>query len=187
MAQQNSRKSEDIHETSHVPDIEAVEQDGEEPKAEQNAIEDASAEPTATETLRNEAEEYKTKYLRAVADYRNLERRVMDERKELIPTIKANTVEAFFPIMDNLDKAEMFIKDPGLKMIKDQFVQTMQELGVREVELMGKPFDPHTAEAIEVVDGENDGIIVEVTRKAYKLGDRIIQHGQVKVSKKKVN
>ena len=141
----------------------------------------------ATEQLMQQVEEYKSKYLRAVADYQNLEKRMFEDRKETATREKANVINRLLPFLDNLDKAEMFIKDPGLKMIKDQFVQTMQELGIQEVQLQGTEFDPHVAEVIEVVDGEKDNIIVDVLRKAYSLNGKVIQHGQVRVSKKPVN
>lgn len=133
--------------------------------------------------LQSVLEEYKNKYLRAIADYQNYERRVQEEKKYLRDQIRSETLMAFLPLLDHLEKAELFIKDPGLKMIKDQFVGTMKSLGVQEVELMGREFDPHCAEAIEVVPGDVDNIIVEVTRKAYSLNGTVIQHGLVKVSK----
>lgn len=133
---------------------------------------------------KNEAEEFKSKYLRAVADYQNLERRMFEERREVETRAKSQLVSRLLPFLDNLDKAEMFIKDPGLKMIKDQFMQTIGELGVKEVPLAGTEFDPHTAEVIEVVEGNEDNTIVDVLRKAYSLNGKVIQHGQVRVSKK---
>ncbi|MCX7996305.1 MAG: nucleotide exchange factor GrpE [Patescibacteria group bacterium] len=128
--------------------------------------------------------EYKDKYLRAMADYQNLERRVQDERQELIPMIRRQIIKEFLPVLANLDTAEKFITDPGLKMIKDQFMQTLGNLGVTEIDVVGKPFDPHTAEAIEAVPGNEDGIVVEVLRKGYQINGKVIQHAQVKVSKK---
>lgn len=132
--------------------------------------------------LQSEVTEYKTKYMRAIADYRNFEQRMMKERAELADRCKRDVLTSFLPIIDNLSKAEMFISDPGLKMIKDQFMQTLEMNGVKEVALEGKPFDPHLAECIETVDGESN-VIVEVVRNAYELNGAVIQHGQVKVGR----
>jgi molecular chaperone GrpE len=155
-------------------------------------VEEQSVEQTATkpemneiEVLRQEVEEQKRNHLRAVADYRNLEQRMFKERSEISQKVKADVISSFFPVLDNLNKAEMFIKDPGLKMIMDQFKQVFEQNGVQEVELLGKEFDPHTAECIEVVDGDTENTVVEVVRKAYSLNGKVIQHGQVKVSKQK--
>lgn len=144
----------------------------------------SDSQTSEVEKARLEAHEYRDKYLRAMADYRNLERRVQEERRELIPTIRRQVVEAFLPVLANLDTAEKFISDPGLKMIKDQFVQVLESLGVTELPLMGTEFDPQTAEAIEVVPGDEENKIVEVVRKAYVCNGKVIQHGQVKVSRK---
>lgn len=139
------------------------------------------------DALKEEVEQYKTKYLRAIADYQNFERRMMEQQKELRNIIKADVIQMFLPTLDTLHKAEMFIKDPGLKMVMDQFNQTFEQAGVKEMDLVGKEFDPHMAEVIDVVEGEEDNIITEVLRKGYTLNGNVIQHAQVKVSKKKEN
>ena len=88
------------------------------------------------------------------------------------------------PFLDNLEKAEVFVKDQGLKMAKDHLFQMLKEVGVEEIEVLNKQFDPVTSEAIDIVKGDKDDVVVEVLRKGYKLGDRILRVAQVKVSKK---
>jgi molecular chaperone GrpE len=112
---------------------------------------------------------------------------MMEQQKELRNIIKADVIQMFLPTLDTLHKAEMFIKDPGLKMVMDQFNQTFEQAGVKEMDLVGKEFDPHFAEVIDVVEGEEDNIITEVLRKGYTLNGNVIQHAQVKVSKKTEN
>jgi molecular chaperone GrpE len=89
------------------------------------------------------------------------------------------------PFLDTLNQAEIFIKDQGLKMVKNSFMQRLSEMGVKEVPLEGKEFDPHFAEAIDIVEGEEDNKVVEVLRKAYEFNGKLLRVGQVKVSKKK--
>lgn len=156
-------------------------------EVEEQTVEQTAADVEANEieVLHKEIEEHKRNHLRAVADYRNLEQRMFKERAEISQKVKADVIASFFPVLDNLNKAEMFIKDPGLKMIMDQFKQVFEQNGVQEVELLNTEFDPHTAECIEVVDGDEENKVVEVVRKAYTLNGKMIQHGQVKVSKQK--
>lgn len=137
-----------------------------------------------TENLKKEVEDYKHKYLRALADYQNLEKRARTDKIETIKSAQVQVVLELLPFLDNLDKAEVFIKDPGLKMIKSYFIDTLKSMGVEELQVLGKEFDPYTSEAIEVVSGEKDNIVVEVLRKGYKIFDQIIRVAQVKVSKK---
>lgn len=132
-----------------------------------------------------EKEDYKNKYLRALADFQNLERRLRDEKEQLSRMAKVNTVLAFLPFLDNLEKAEIFFKDAGLKMIKEQFFQSLKDLGIQEINVLNTEFDPHVAEVVEVVEGEKDNMVVEVLRKGFMLGEIVLRVAQVKVSKLK--
>jgi len=136
------------------------------------------------EEQKKQIEEYKTKYLRALADYQNLEKRINLEKQELIKMANKNLLLKILPIVDDLEKAEIFVKDDGLKLVKDNFLKFLKNEGVEEIEVLGKEFDPQLAEAVEVVKGEKDNIVVEVLRKGYRLGDKILRVAQVKVVKK---
>jgi len=134
--------------------------------------------------LKDQVEEFKNKYLRAIADYQNLEKRVGEERFELMKMANKNLLIKILPFLDNLEKAELFVKDEGLKISKDHFIQILKDAGLEEIEMMGKDFDPISAEAVELVPGKEEGKIVEVLQKGYKFEDKIIRVAQVKVSKK---
>lgn len=133
---------------------------------------------------KKETEEYKSKYLRVLADYQNFEKRVHGHKAELKDQLSKDLIIKFLTILDDLDKAEIFIKDPGLKMIKDKFYNLLKQDGVEEIELLGKEFDPYVAEVVDVIEGKQDNIVVEVLRKGYKLNGKVLRVAQVKVSKK---
>ncbi len=126
---------------------------------------------------------YKSSYLRALADYQNFEKRVGEEREDLLKSAAKRIIIKLLPLLNNLEKAEVFVKDPGLKLIKDEFDKILIEEGLEEIEVAGSIYNPEIAEAIETVDGEQDNKIVEVIRKGYKLNNKVIQPAQVKVSK----
>jgi len=134
--------------------------------------------------VKEELEKYKSAYLRALADYQNLEKRTAQVHNE----VKKKTVHAmigrFLDVIDDIEKAEIFVQDDGLKMIKNKLLSILQEVGVTEIELKGKEFDPHFAEAIDVVEGEEDNIIIDVLRKGYVLNGEMLRPAQVRVSKK---
>ena len=134
--------------------------------------------------LIQERDDYKNKYLRALADYQNLDRRMRDERVEIRKAAEASVILDLLPFLDTLNQAEVFIKDPGLKMVKDTFIQQPASMGVKTIDVLNKEYDPYTAEAIEVVEGEQENIVVEVVRNGYMLFDKILRPAQVKVSKK---
>jgi len=136
------------------------------------------------EVFKKKIEDYKNKYLRALADYQNLEKRVIEEKESIIKNANQNLILKLLPFLDSLDKAEIFVKDQGLKMVKDSLIQVLKDTGVEEIDLLNKPFDPQISEAIDIVNGDEDNIIVEVLRKGYKFKDKILRVAQVKVSKK---
>src|SRR3989338_7384216 len=107
--------------------------------------------------LKQQVDEFKNKYLRALADYQNLEKRVGEERFELMRMANKNLLIKILPFLDNLEKAEVFIKDHGLKISKDQFLQILKEEGLEEIDLLDKEFDPNLAEAVDIVPGKEIG------------------------------
>jgi molecular chaperone GrpE len=133
---------------------------------------------------KKQIEEYKNKYLRSLADYQNFEKRVNQEKDEIRKIANKSLLLKFLPILDDLDKAEIFVKDEGLKIIKNKFLQFLKDEGVEEIDLLGKVFDPHLAEAVSIVQGKEDDKIVEVVRKGYRYGDQVLRVAQVKVSKR---
>ncbi len=135
-------------------------------------------------SLKQQVDEFKNKYLRAIADYQNLEKRVGEERFELMKIANKNLLIKILPFLDNLEKAELFVKDEGLKISKDHFMRILHEAGLEEIEMLNQEFDPISAEAVDMVAGKEDNKVVEVLRKGYKFEDKIIRIAQVKVSKK---
>ena len=143
--------------------------------------------PAANEELektKKERDDYKSKYLRALADYQNFEKRVRSEEQEMVKGANANLLLKLLPFLDNLEQAEVFIKEEGLKIAKNHFFSILKDIGLEEIAVFGKEFDPHTAEAIDMVSGEKDNIVMEVVRKGYRFNGKILRPAQVKVSKK---
>jgi len=136
------------------------------------------------ELLKQQTEEFKNKYLRALADYQNLEKRISEEKFEIIKNANKHLILGLLPFLGNLEKAEVFIKDKGLKITKDHLFNILKEIGLEEIEVLNKEYDPNSAEVIDTVEGDKDNIVTEVLRKGYKLNDKILQVAQVKVTKK---
>jgi molecular chaperone GrpE len=129
-------------------------------------------------------DEFKEKYLRALADYQNLEKRVARQQEERSKDAQKQLITGLLPILDSMEQAEMFVKDKGLSMVRDQFAQFLKNKGVEEIDIEGQEYDPHTAEAIDIVEGPKDNIVVEVLRKGYMFSGSLVRPAQVKVSRK---
>lgn len=140
------------------------------------------------EELQKQVEEYKNKYLRALADYQNLQKRIEEEKKHIVFETLSKVLRDFLEVFDDIEKAEAFVKDEGLRMIKEKFRKIFLKWNVEELKLEGEEFNPEVAEVVDTVEGEKEGIIKKVYVKGYKLGDKVLRHAKVQVSKKlKVN
>lgn len=155
-------------------------------KQEKHPVQEESVqdEQTQNDELSQEVEQYKNLYLRALADYKNLEHRMNQERQRMRVSLKKDIIYTLLPVLDNLNQAEVFNQDPGLKMISGSFKKALEELGVKELDLMGTEYNPETAEVVDVIEGKEDNIVIDILQKAYQLDGQIIRPGKVRVSKK---
>ena len=80
-----------------------------------------------------------------------------------------------------------FEGDVLVKMVKDSFYKMLSEMGFTEIQILGKEFDPHLAEAVDIVSGEKDNMVKEILRRGYSFNGKILRVAQVKVSKKVIN
>ncbi|MBR1456849.1 MAG: nucleotide exchange factor GrpE [Oscillospiraceae bacterium] len=193
--QEEERKEETAAETAEAPE-EAPAQAPEdtEPKAEKRSRkEEKKAARKKDEekiaSLENDVAVLNDKYLRVCAEYDNFRRRSQKEKDGLYGDVKADTVQKFLPVYDNLERAlrqgtedEAYRK--GVEMIMSQFEATLEKLGVSAIECLGEKFDPALHNAVMHVDDEEKGEneIVEVFQKGFKLGDKVIRFAMVKVA-----
>lgn len=158
-------------------------------KKEEPPKEETETEKTEQPSPEQAVKEANDKYLRLMAEYDNYRKRSQKEREALYGDIKADVLNKFLPVYDNLVRAldqptedEAYRK--GVEMIMAQFNKTMENLGVTEIESIGKSFDPNLHNAVMHVDDETKGEneIVEVFQKGFKLGDKVIRFAMVKVA-----
>lgn len=131
----------------------------------------------------------KDKYLRLCAEYDNFRKRTQKEKESIYGDVKAETLKQFLPVFDNLERAlaastadEAYRR--GVEMIMTQFTTTMEKLGVKEIEALGKSFDPAFHNAVMHVEDEEKGEneIVEVFQKGFIMGEKVIRFAMVKVA-----
>ena len=141
------------------------------------------------EALEKDKAALNDKYLRICAEYDNFRRRSQKEKDGLYGEVKANTVQQFLPVYDNLERAlkqgtedEAYRK--GVEMIMTQFNATLEKLGVKKIESLGQTFDPKLHNAVMHVDDEEQGenVIVDVFQEGFMLGEKVIRFAMVKVA-----
>jgi molecular chaperone GrpE len=128
--------------------------------------------------LLQQCAELEDKYKRVLADYRNLEHRVQNERAQVIKTANRWLIESLLEPLDFMEKATAHIDDKGLKMVTTQFYKVLEDEGLKEIKALGQQFDERTMEAIDTAAGD-EGKVIEVTSKGFTLNDQVIRHAKV--------
>lgn len=140
-------------------------------------------------TMKADIEEKDDRYKRIMAEFENYKKRSAKERKTLYDSIISEIVSSFLPVLDNLEKAvNAETKDEeykkGVELMLQQFKDVLSSKGVKEIETVGKTFDPELHEAVSSVVDENLGEkeIKEEFRKGYMIGNKVIRHSMVIVA-----
>ncbi|WP_278778226.1 nucleotide exchange factor GrpE [Leyella stercorea] len=158
-----------------------------------NSAEEKTTELTVEEQLeaaKKEVEQYKDKYLRAVAEFDNYRKRTLKEKAELLLNGSEKAVCAFLPILDDFERAiadkteDVNAIKEGVQIIFNKFNKTLELLGVRKIETEGKDFDVDFHEAVAMVPGMGDdkkGKVIDCVQTGYQLNDKVIRHAKVAV------
>lgn len=158
-----------------------------------NSAEEKTTELTVEEQLeaaKKEVEQYKDKYLRAVAEFDNYRKRTLKEKAELLLNGSEKAVCAFLPILDDFERAiadkteDVNAIREGVQIIFNKFNKTLESLGVRKIETEGKDFDVDFHEAVAMVPGMGDdkkGKVIDCVQTGYQLNDKVIRHAKVAV------
>lgn len=144
--------------------------------------------------LQREISEYKDKYLRQLAETENARKRLEKEKQEMMRFAIENVVVEWLRPLDDFENALKFAQGMsdevknwayGFQMILTQFKDALAHNNIFSFDSVGKMFDPHEHEAIEMVESDSvpPGIVVEEQTRGYKMGDRVIRSARVKVSK----
>lgn len=159
--------------------------------------EDANGEKTPAEeeldpltAAQNDAEQWKDKYIRLVAEFDNYKKRTLKEKSELILNGSEKTVAAILPILDDFERATADkTEDPqaikeGYELIYKKFLKALETLGVNKIETDNADFNVDYHEAIAMVPGMGDdkkGKVIDCVQTGYTLNDKVIRHAKVAV------
>ena len=138
--------------------------------------------------VKKQAEETNEKYLRMLAEYDNFRKRSAKERESVYGDAYTDALTSILPVLDNLERAEGCTDaeglSKGLELTLKSFRETLEKMGVKEIEAVGKTFDPNLHNAVFHIEDESYGEneIVEVLMKGYTKGDKVIRYSMVKVA-----
>lgn len=140
------------------------------------------------ETLKKQIEENNEKYMRMLAEYDNYRKRSAKERETVYSDAYTDAILSVLPVLDNLERANGCMDadglSKGLELTLKSFKETLEKMGIQEIDAIGKKFDPNLHNAVFHIEDENYGEneIVEVLMKGYTKGDKVIRYSMVKVA-----
>lgn len=129
-------------------------------------------------------------YLRLHAEFDNYRKRTIKEKADLIKTGGERVLMEIISLVDDFERGLISLREAedkeamlqGMDLIYAKLINFMQQHGVKEIEVVGKPFDPEHSEAvttIPVADEAQKGIVVDCIQKGYVMNDKIIRFPKV--------
>jgi molecular chaperone GrpE len=160
---------------------EAVAENVEEPAAEESA-------PAHSVDVPAQAPD--DSYLRLAADFDNYRKRTAREHAELTQRANERLLNELLPVLDDLERAleaaaehEEAKLEEGVRLVHRSLVGLVERHGLTEIDTEGA-FDPHVHEALLAQPGEGaeEGSVLQVLQKGYRLGDKVVRPARVIVA-----
>ena len=129
---------------------------------------------------------------RSMAEFDNFRKRSEKEKATMFDMGARSVAEKLLPVVDNFERAmtatpsegEVKAFADGIAMIYNQMTKTLEDLGVKPIDCVGKDFDPNLHNAVMHIEDENLGenIVAEELLKGYMYKDGVLRHSMVKVA-----
>ncbi|MFL6074024.1 MAG: nucleotide exchange factor GrpE [Mycobacteriales bacterium] len=122
---------------------------------------------------------------RITAEYANYRRRVERDKLAVVEQASGAVLTALLPILDDIDRArEHGDLTGGFKAVAEQLEGVLTKLGLAAFGDSGDAFDPMVHEAVmhSTSTDVTEPTCVEVLRRGYKLGDRLLRPALVAVA-----
>ena len=129
-------------------------------------------------------------YLRLAADFDNYRKRVAREQVEWTSRANERLLNELLPVLDDLERAleaaaehEEAKLEEGVRLVHRSLLGLVERHGLSEIETEGA-FDPHVHEALLAQPGEGaeQGAVLQVLQKGYRLGDKVLRPARVIVA-----
>jgi molecular chaperone GrpE len=139
--------------------------------------------------LEAERDEYLNDLKRVAAEFENYRKRVLRDQESMVARAHERLVRELLPVLDDLERAlaaaeehEEAKLEEGVRLVHRELKDALDREGVAEIETEGH-FDPHVHEALLSQPSEaEEGSVLEVLQKGYKLGDHVLRPARVVVA-----
>lgn len=176
-------------EASQVPE-EAAKEEAAEEAAGEAAAEKKGFFKKKKDPRDEKIEELTDRVKRQMAEFENFRKRTEKEKSTMYEMGARDIIEKMLPVLDNLERGIAAIPEEykgtalaeGMDKICRQFQKTLEDAGVKNIEAVGKEFDPNFHNAVMHVDDESLGenVVAEELQKGYMYRDSVVkaQHGK---------
>lgn len=180
-------------ETEEVKTQQSTDSEVEAPTVESNSEEEKEGKEESNPLEKMEAElaEVRDKYLRLYSDFENYRKRNAKERLDLIKTASEEVLRDLIPVVDDFERAFKAGENEtdtvklieGNRLVFQKLLRILENKGLKPMnDLIGKPFDADTQEAITQISAPSDemkGKVIDVVEKGYTLGDKVVRFAKV--------
>ncbi|WP_118194874.1 nucleotide exchange factor GrpE [Albibacterium indicum] len=147
---------------------------------------------SSEDSLKQELEEAKDKYVRLYAEFDNYKRRSSKERVEFLQTAGKDVINDLLPIIDDFDRAIKAAEGTenidsvkeGILLISQKLKKTLELKGLKPMESINQPFDADLHEAVTKIPAPSDdlkGKVIDEVEKGYFLNDKVLRYAKVVV------
>src|ERR671915_750039 len=141
------------------------------------------------EQVEAERDEYLADLKRVAAEFENYRKRALRDQESLVARAHERLVKELLPVVDDLERALVAAEqheeaklEEGVRLVHRSLAGALEREGLAEIETNGK-FDPHVHEALLTQPSEaEEGSVLEVLQKGYRLGDRVLRPSRVVVA-----
>lgn len=153
---------------------------------EQEPIKEANIELEEYKRLAEERFD-KLKYLQA--DFDNYRKKFDKEKESIIRLANENLIQELIVILDDFESSirltESDKNKEGSLIMKKKFLNLLQKHGLKEIESLGKKFDPNFHDVLcKELSEHDDNVVIEEIQKGYILCSKVIRPAKVKISKR---
>jgi molecular chaperone GrpE len=135
--------------------------------------------------VERERDEYLELARRTKADFENYRKRTAGETVVAEKRGRAELARDLLPVLDNLERAlaagegESLVE--GVRLVREDLASILQRSGIESYEPVGESFDPHWHEAmlIRPSAAKDDGKVLEVLEKGYRLDGQVLRPARV--------
>jgi molecular chaperone GrpE len=139
--------------------------------------------------LEKERDEHLDDLKRVAAEFENYRKRVARDQESLVARAHERLVKELLPVLDDLERALQAAEEhqeakleEGVRLVHRELEEALAKEGLVEIETNGR-FDPNVHEALLTQPSDkDDGAILEVLQKGYRLGDRVLRPARVVIA-----